>query len=73
MNVARGNTDDMAYLVRQGQKEVVEEDGDGRNRSFSVIESMKMDAHPQCGPGDFGIQKSGESTRERDERKGAHR
>jgi hypothetical protein len=26
-----GGTSDMAYLVRQGQQEVVEEDGDDRN------------------------------------------
>ena len=31
INLARRNADDMAYLVRQGQKEVIEEDGGGRN------------------------------------------
>ena len=31
INLARGSTDDMAHLVRQGQKEVIEEDGGGRN------------------------------------------
>jgi len=30
-NLAKGNTNDTAYLVRQGQQEVVEEDGGGRN------------------------------------------
>jgi len=30
MNLTKGNTDGMAYLVRQGQKEVIEEDGCGR-------------------------------------------
>jgi len=30
MNLARGNADEMAYLVRKGQKEVIEEDGRGR-------------------------------------------
>jgi hypothetical protein len=32
INVARGNTDSVTYLVRQGQQEVIEEDGGGRNR-----------------------------------------
>jgi len=31
MNLTEGNTDDVAYLVRQGQKEVIEEDGGGCN------------------------------------------
>jgi len=34
--VARGNTHDMAYLVGQGQKEVIEEDGGGRNSIILV-------------------------------------
>ena len=29
MNLTKGNTFDVAYLVRQGQKEVVEEDCGG--------------------------------------------
>jgi hypothetical protein len=32
MSAARGDADGMTYLVRQGQKEVVEEDGGDRNR-----------------------------------------
>ena len=32
INVEKGNSDDMAYLVAQGEKEVIEEDGGGRNR-----------------------------------------
>ena len=31
MNLVRGKSDETTYLVRQGQKEVVEEDGGGRN------------------------------------------
>jgi hypothetical protein len=31
MNLAKGYVNDMAYLVRQGQQEVIEEDGGGRN------------------------------------------
>ena len=31
INVAKGSIDYMAYFVRKGQKEVVEEDGCGRN------------------------------------------
>jgi hypothetical protein len=31
---------------------------------------MKIDAHLQCGTEDFGVQRSGKSIRERDERKG---
>jgi hypothetical protein len=31
MNPAKGNADGMAYLVLQGQEEVVEEDGSYRN------------------------------------------
>ena len=29
MNPTKENIDDVAYLVRQGQKEVIEEDGGG--------------------------------------------
>ena len=31
INLAKGNTNVMAHLVRQGQKIVIEEDGDVRN------------------------------------------
>jgi len=31
MNLAKGNADYTTHLVRQSQKEVIEEDGGGRN------------------------------------------
>jgi hypothetical protein len=34
---------------------------------------MKIDAHLQCGTESFGVQRSGKSIDERDERKGAQR
>ena len=36
----------------------------GRNRSFSAAKTMKIDAYPLCGTGDFGVQRSGKSTGE---------
>jgi len=34
--VVKGNTDEMAYLVRQGQEVVIKEDGGGRERIILV-------------------------------------
>jgi hypothetical protein len=34
---------------------------------------MKINAHPRCGPGDFGVQGSGKSSHEPDKRKGTDR
>jgi len=36
MNLAEDYNDDMAYLIRQGQKEVIEEDGGGGKRIILV-------------------------------------
>ena len=38
INVARGNTGDVAYLIRKGQEVVIEEDGGGRN--FIVLAAI---------------------------------
>jgi hypothetical protein len=44
MSAANGNTNDMAYFVRQGQQEVIEEDGGGRNRIIlaSIVHSQSQ-------------------------------
>jgi len=71
------NADNMAYLVPQGQKEVIEEDGCSRDciilvaiaRSQSRLGAMKVDAHLSCITGDIVVERWGKSNRGRDERK----
>jgi len=62
MNLTKGSADDVAYLVRQGQKEVVEEDGGGCSRvilirmiRFQPQRAMNIDAHLSCGTGGIGV------------------
>jgi hypothetical protein len=65
MDLTKGYADDVAYLVRQGQQEVIEEDGGDRGRiilvsiphQYSQSKMMKNDAHPCCGTEDFGVQR----------------
>jgi hypothetical protein len=80
INSAEGYANRAAYLVRQGQQEVIEEDCGDRNcivlfpipyQYSRSKQTTKNDAHPRCGTEDFGVQRSGKSSR--DERKGAHR
>jgi len=40
--VVKRRANDMAYLVRQGQKEVIEEDGGGRNYIILVAISRSQ-------------------------------
>jgi hypothetical protein len=42
ISIVRGNTDGVTYFVRQGQKEVIEENGDGRNRIILVSNSRSQ-------------------------------
>ena len=37
VSLAKGNANEMAYLVGQGQKEVIEEDGGDRNRIILIV------------------------------------
>jgi hypothetical protein len=82
INSAEGHANRTAYLVRQGQQEVIEEDCGDRNCIILIPipcqhsrskKMMKNDAHPRCGAEDFGVQRSGKSSHGREERKGAHR
>jgi len=62
VNLAKRNTNGMAYLVCQGQQVVVEEDGCDRHRIILVViphwklqNRRKMDAHLYRGSGDLGL------------------
>jgi len=37
MRVAKRNTNDVAYLIRQGQKKVIEQEGGGRDYMILVV------------------------------------
>ena len=64
MNLADVDIEDVAYLIRHGQQEVVEEDGAGRELIVLAmgltqgIKEGKNDAHVDRVPGDQGIGKS---------------
>jgi hypothetical protein len=77
MNVAREDTNDVTYLIRQGQQEVIEEDGSDRNRVILAAiahsqsqKKMKTNAYFPCGSGDSGFKRSGKSSHEPDRRNG---
>jgi len=68
----------MAYLVWQGQEEVIEADGGGRNSLILVAITrsqpqgvMNIDAHLSRGAGSIGVERSGKS--DHSERRGPHK
>ena len=74
INLAKENTNDMTYLIRQGQEVVIEDNG-GSGRliilvviSLGVTKMTEIGAHFHSSPGDLDGERLGEATHEPDKR-----